>query len=103
MPHDPAGSPTSARTAPVSAPGSSPEARIDHGLAAITAASLQSPAGTAAATGNIDIPDQDISASFTLTPAVPTPPAIGLTIDGNWSTPAQICAIREALAWTSAH
>ncbi len=76
---------------------------IDHGLAAITAASLQSPAGTAAATGNIDIPDQDISASFTLTPAVPTPPAIGLTIDGNWSTPAQICAIREALAWTSAH
>ncbi len=78
-------------------------ATIDHGLAAINAASLQSPAGTAAATGNIDIPDQGISASLTLTPAVPTPPAIGLTLDGDWSSPAQICAIREALAWTAAH
>jgi len=76
---------------------------IDHGLAGITAASLQSPAGTTAATGNIDIADQGISASLTLTPAVPAPPAIGLTLDGNWSTPAQICAIREALAWTAAH
>jgi uncharacterized protein involved in outer membrane biogenesis len=76
-------------------------ANIDHGLAAITAASLQSPAGTAAATGNIDIPDAGISASLTLTPGVPTPPAIGLALDGTWSSPDQICAIREALAWTS--
>jgi uncharacterized protein involved in outer membrane biogenesis len=77
-------------------------ATIDHGLAAITAASLQSQAGTASATGNIDIPDTGISASLTLSPAVPDPPPIGLALDGTWSAPAQICAIRQALAWTSA-
>jgi hypothetical protein len=78
-------------------------ANIDHGLAAITAAGLQSPAGTGTATGTIDIPDNFISASLTLTPAVPTPPGIGLALNGSWSKPSQACAIREALAWTSAH
>jgi uncharacterized protein involved in outer membrane biogenesis len=78
-------------------------ASIDHGLAAITAGGLQSPDGAATATGTIDIPDNFISASLTLTPAVPAPPSIGLALNGPWSNPSQACAIREALAWTSAH
>ncbi len=75
-------------------------ANLDHGLAAITGASFQGQSGSAAATGSIDIPDQGISLSLAIHPAVPAPPSIGLALDGTWSKPELICDSREAVAWT---
>ncbi len=72
---------------------------FDHGLYTISTASLQSPAGAATAIGSIDLPDQDISVTLALHPAVPTPPAIALTLDGAWQAPQKIPTLREALAW----
>jgi hypothetical protein len=77
-------------------------ASLDHGLTAITAASLEGPPGNATATGSIDIPDQGISLSLAIHPAVPSPPSIGLALDGTWTKPQLICDTREALAWTAA-
>jgi len=76
--------------------------QFDHGLYTISAASLQSQAGAATATGSIDLPDEDISVTLTLHPATPNPPAINLAIVGPWPTPQKIPALREALAWTAA-
>ena len=74
---------------------------FSHGLYTITAASLQSPAGSATATGSIDLPDQDIFLTLALHPAVAAPPAIALTLDGPWQSPQKIPTLREALAWTA--
>jgi len=74
---------------------------FDHGIYAISTASLQSQTGTVNASGNVDIPDQGVSLDLTLQPNVPTPPTIGLALDGPWAKPAKTPAIRDALAWTS--
>jgi uncharacterized protein involved in outer membrane biogenesis len=73
---------------------------LDHGIYALSSASLQSPAGTATATGNIDLPDQFTALSLSLLPNVATAPPIGLAINGPWSTPQITPATQAALAWT---
>jgi uncharacterized protein involved in outer membrane biogenesis len=73
---------------------------LDHGIYAISNASLQSPSGTATATGNIDLPDQFTALNLTLLPNIPTPPPIGLAINGPWPTPQINAATQAALAWT---
>ncbi len=74
---------------------------LDHGIYTITAASLQSPSGTATAAGKIDLPDQDLSLNLSLLPNVTTPPTIGLALDGAWAKPQKTAATRDALAWTA--
>jgi hypothetical protein len=75
---------------------------FDHGLFNLRTASLESPAGTAAAAGTIDLPDQVLALKLELTPAVPNPPALGLTLLGNWASPKQIPAIKPGLRWSAA-
>jgi hypothetical protein len=72
---------------------------VASGIATLTSASLQSPAGTAAATGNIDLPDNGLTLSLSLQPAVPAPPNLTVTLDGNWPAPRKITAIKPALSW----
>jgi hypothetical protein len=74
---------------------------FDHGIYSLTAASLQSPAGSVTATGSIDVPDQDLSLNLSLLPNVPAPPPIGLALDGPWAKPQKTTATRDALAWTA--
>jgi uncharacterized protein involved in outer membrane biogenesis len=69
------------------------------GIYQLTNATLQSPTGTATATGNIDLPDTGVTLALTLTPSVPAPPKTLVTIAGNWTTPRKIPALKPALTW----
>jgi hypothetical protein len=72
---------------------------LNNGIATLTAADLQGPSGSAAATGNIDLPDGGVTLTLTLQPAVPAPPTLTLTLDGSWQAPRKIPAIKPALSW----
>jgi uncharacterized protein involved in outer membrane biogenesis len=72
---------------------------LSSGIATLTRASLQSPGGSAIATGNIDLPDNGLTLTLSLLPAVPAPPKLTLTLDGSWSAPRKITAIKPALTW----
>ncbi len=75
---------------------------FDHGIYTIRNASLQSPAGTATATGEVDLPDQGISLNLALLPQLPSPPIIGLALNGPWQKPTKTPALTAALDWTAA-
>ncbi len=70
-----------------------------NGIYTISAARLQSPAGNAAATGNIDVPDQDVALTLSLFPNVPSPPKLGLAMVGSWAAPKKIPAVRAGVLW----
>jgi uncharacterized protein involved in outer membrane biogenesis len=72
---------------------------LSSGIATLTHATLESPGGSAIATGNIDLPDNGLTLTLNLRPAVPAPPKLTLTLDGNWSAPRKIPAIKPALTW----
>jgi len=72
---------------------------FSSGIYQISSASLQSPGGTASATGSIDIPDEAVAMRLTLVPNVATPPKVGLAMIGNWAAPKKIPAIKPALDW----
>jgi uncharacterized protein involved in outer membrane biogenesis len=75
---------------------------FDHGLFNLHVASLESSSGDVSATGAIDVPDQMLALKLALRPAVTNPPALGLTLLGNWANPKQIPAIKPGLRWTAA-
>jgi hypothetical protein len=72
---------------------------LSSGIATLTSATLQSPGGSAIATGNIDLPDTGLTLALTLLPAVPASPKLTLTMAGSWSAPRKIAAIKPALTW----
>ena len=63
---------------------------FDHGILSLNTATLQSPDGTAAATGSIDIPDRALALRLTLNPATTPPNPLTVTTVGPWPTPKQI-------------
>ncbi len=77
-------------------------ATLDHGNCTLAKAGLTGPDGAAAATGSIDLYDQDFALHLALVPAVKPPIAIGTTILGPWSAPKNIPKLKPALAWTPA-
>jgi len=72
---------------------------LSSGIATLTRATMQSTGGSATATGNIDLPDNGLTLALTLLPAVPAPPKLTLTLDGSWSAPRKIAAIKPGLSW----
>jgi len=72
---------------------------FSNGIYQISSASLESPAGTASATGSIDVPDEAIALNLNFVPNVTQPPKLGLAMIGNWANPKKIPAIKPALDW----
>jgi hypothetical protein len=75
---------------------------LDHGNCTLIAASLIGPAGTADATGSIDLFDHDLALRLSLSPQVTPPIAIGTIVLGSWDAPRQYPKLKPALAWASA-
>jgi uncharacterized protein involved in outer membrane biogenesis len=74
---------------------------FSNGVYTLATASLQGPAGSATATGSIDLPDTGLTLNATLLPNLPTPPPLGLTIAGSWTAPQKSTDLQEALGWKS--
>jgi uncharacterized protein involved in outer membrane biogenesis len=72
---------------------------FNNGIYTITTADLASAAGTATATGSIDLPDTGVTLNATLLPKVPAPPPLHLTIAGTWTAPHKIAQLKQALTW----
>lgn len=72
---------------------------FDSGIYTIAAARLQSAAGSATASGSIDLPDTGLTLSTILLPNVPAPPKLHLTIAGIWPAPRKLTQLKQALTW----
>jgi uncharacterized protein involved in outer membrane biogenesis len=72
---------------------------FNSGIYTLASATLQSPSGSATASGSIDLPDAGLSLTASLLPELPSPPALGLSIDGSWTAPRKTTTLKQALAW----
>ncbi len=70
-----------------------------HGNCTLTTASLTGPAGTASATGSIDIYDNSLALRLSLHPYVAPPLTLNTAVLGNWSAPKQYPRLKPALDW----
>jgi uncharacterized protein involved in outer membrane biogenesis len=77
-------------------------ARIAHGGALLDTATLSGPAGTAQATGGLNLIDQTLDLRIALRPAVPSPPEIALHLAGPMAQPKRISDLAELARWMAA-
>jgi hypothetical protein len=74
-------------------------ATFTQGNATLTSATLTGPAGTASATGNINLPSQNLVLKFLVQPAVTPPLTLSMLTLGSWTAPKQILRLKPALTW----
>jgi uncharacterized protein involved in outer membrane biogenesis len=72
---------------------------FNSGIYTIANAALEGPAGAAAATGSIDVPDEAAAFNLSFVPNVTNPPRLGLAMIGSWVAPHKILSIKEGLDW----
>jgi uncharacterized protein involved in outer membrane biogenesis len=72
---------------------------IAHGDAVLGTATLNGPAGTAQATGNLGLPSQTLDLRIALRPAVPNPPEIALHLAGPIGHPSRTSELAELARW----
>ncbi len=73
---------------------------FDHGNCTLTTGSLAGPAGTASATGSVDIYDNSLALRVSLHPYVAPPLTLNTAMLGNWSAPKQYPRLKPAMDWS---
>jgi uncharacterized protein involved in outer membrane biogenesis len=74
-------------------------ASLTHGNCTLTAASLSGPSGHAAASGSIDLFDNNLALTLLLQPDVSPGLSITTAVLGPWSAPQQYPQLKDALIW----
>ncbi len=75
------------------------EADVDRGGVALTEAVLSGPAGTATASGTIDLGRALMALRLAIVPAVPDAPEIGLRLSGPAAAPERVPELAGAMRW----
>ncbi|WP_298283574.1 AsmA-like C-terminal region-containing protein [Acidocella sp.] len=74
-------------------------ATLKQGNCTLTSAALSGPAGTATASGGIDLFDRAVALKLTLAPALTPPVTVGMAAIGPWAATRHLGHLHDALAW----
>jgi len=79
------------------------EAQLQSGALTLARAAMAGPAGTATATGTVDLTRAVLALRLALVPTVPEPPEIGLRVTGPVDDAERVPELAEAVRWRAEH